>query len=446
MIGHLVVLPDHRTAAGAGHLARCLSLAGAWIRAGGSADAPLLDAAPLWASRYVDAGLRSCDEPPAWTVLDDYRADTDVQRRHRDDGVGRLAVIDDHGLLAPYEADLVIDQNIGAAVAPPSAAGCRYAMLRPEFAAARRRGIRDVADRARTVVVSLGGSPSAATKSFAGRVVDLLLSRGFNVDVLSGATDVAERMLAADIALAASGSTAYELACVGTPAILMSVAQNQEPVGNRLAGAGAAQYLGRVDELEPTQVAAVIDQLAGDATTRRALAGTGRRLIDGRGADRAVARLRSIELQLDDAGPADAERYWQWANDADVRAASFHPDPIPWDDHQRWFRSRVESADSLLFVARSGGDPIGQIRFDRDGDRAVIAFSLDRAARGAGLGAPLLLAGLDAMRSRWPGSRAIGVVRSNNIASRRSFELAGFDTARQPTDEIVEYHDAGVGA
>lgn len=446
MTGHLVVLPDHRIEAGAGHLARCLALAGAWIRAGGSAEAPVLDIAPLWAERYGDAGLQSSDESPAWTVLDDYRADTAVQRRRRDGAVGRLAVIDDHGSLAPYEADLVIDQNIGAAVAPPSAAGCRYAMLRPEFAAARRGGIRDVADRARSVLLSLGGSPSAATESFAGRVVDLLLGSGFRVDVLSGASDVAERMLAADIALAASGSTAYELACVGTPAVLMSVAENQDPVGRRLAEAGAAEYLGRVDELDASDVAAAVDRLAGDATTRRALAGTGRRLIDGRGADRTVARLRSIELQLDDAGPADVERYWDWANDAAVRAASFHPDPIPWDDHQRWFRSRVESADSLLFVARSGGDPIGQIRFDRDGDRVVIDFSLDRTARGAGLAAPLLLAGLDALATRWPGSRAVGVVRSGNLASRRSFELAGFDTTPPENDETVEYHDDRVGA
>ncbi len=61
----------------------------------------------------------------------------------------RVLVIDDHGSAGEYDADLVVDQNVGATRAdyPPDTrllAGPRYALATREFRSARRSAHRRV--------------------------------------------------------------------------------------------------------------------------------------------------------------------------------------------------------------------------------------------------------------------------------------------------------------
>ena len=286
---HLHLRPDDRVEAGAGHLSRCLSLGIAWRRHG-TVSADVDPGRTPWAERYSTAGIElgASPRPPDWLVVDDYRFGPASQRSLRA-AAHRLGVIDDHGSLAPYDADLVIDQNIGAVVPSPSVAGCTYAMLRPEFVAARRQRVHP--DTAATVLVSIGGSPTAATHNFAVELSAALADAGLTVDLLSGADDVAVRMASVDLAVSAAGSSAYELACVGTPSMLVAVADNQEPIGRRLADAGAAVYLGNLVDVDPTAAASATLDLAASGERRCELATRAASLVDGRGADRVVARL-----------------------------------------------------------------------------------------------------------------------------------------------------------
>src|SRR5262249_28782632 len=154
----------------------------------------------------------------------------------------RLLFIDDYGHAGEYAADLVLNQNLAAdavlyARRQPHTRlllGPRYALLREEFLRLRllRREIPPVA---RKVLVSLGGGDPHNVTS---KVVDVLkqfceietkvIVGGSNPHIQSmrssitndssaihfvvDANNMPELMVWADIAIAAGGSTAWELA------------------------------------------------------------------------------------------------------------------------------------------------------------------------------------------------------------------------------------------
>ena len=162
-------------------------------------------------------------------------------------------------------------------------------------------------------------------------------------------------------------------------------------------------------------------------------------LGDGRGMARVVAALLgpAAGLRLRPAQAADLWLYHWWANDPQVRCQSFNSEPIPLEQHRRWFAGRLRSLLALLRVLEDGhGLPLGQIRLERetaDAPRAVIGFTLDRFARGRGLAAQLLQLGLAELARCWgPAMDAYGEVRADNLASCRAFLRAGFQEGPPP--------------
>ena len=63
--------------------------------------------------------------------------------------------------------------------------------------------------------------------------------------------------------------------------------------------------------------------------------------------------------------------YFWWVNDPDVRRSSLQTGLISFEQHCRWFHSRLSSDNALMHVLVDSDDlPVGQIRFERlDFDR-----------------------------------------------------------------------------
>lgn len=141
------------------------------------------------------------------------------------------------------------------------------------------------------------------------------------------------------------------------------------------------------------------------------------------------------EVRLRRATGADARILWTWANDPVVRAAAFHPEPIPWASHVQWLDARLRSERCLLFIAESGGRPVGQVRFDVEpGGTAEIDVSIAAESRGRGLGAAVLRLACDAYHAH-ASETLVAHVRPDNVASARAFERAGF--ARAGTERVA---------
>ena len=95
----------------------------------------------------------------------------------------------------------------------------------------------------------------------------------------------------ADIAVTAGGSTCWELACVGLPALALVIAENQRVIAEEASAAGLVFNLGSHQEVTIDRIASSIDGLLYSTFRRLRMSERGRALVDGKGADRVAALL-----------------------------------------------------------------------------------------------------------------------------------------------------------
>ncbi|RZU33045.1 PseG/SpsG family protein [Blastococcus saxobsidens] len=319
------ILCEAAATTGLGHFVRSLAL-GAELAGRGAAVQVLLrpDALPRAREAVTAAGLDLAagdwdalreGAEPADLVVDSYRVPglwlTDLHRRAGAAG-GRLVVIDDLADRS-FSADVVVNQNLGAEELPyPGVtsvlAGPSYALLRPEFRAARAAATasaRELPDLPRTVLVLFGGTDPTGMTATAARAAlaafpdasvraivpaesapDEELLAHPRARVLAPRPDVHREMLAADLVITAGGSTVWELCCLARPAAVMAVADNQAAGYDRLTAAGRVLPLGRRPE---PSVAALTDRLAalvGAPGRLREVALAAATVTDGAGAAR----------------------------------------------------------------------------------------------------------------------------------------------------------------
>ena len=94
-----------------------------------------------------------------------------------------------------------------------------------------------------------------------------------------------------DISISAAGSTTYELAACGVPALLIITADNQVRLAQEAERQGMAINLGWYHELDVARLYSALDKLIINYELRVQMAMHGQELIDGRGARRVAAIL-----------------------------------------------------------------------------------------------------------------------------------------------------------
>ncbi len=260
---------------------------------------------------------------PDWLIVDHYALDAHWEQQIAAT-VGRVMVIDD---LADrnHECALLLDQNLGRnlsdydGLVPASCrrlVGPRFALLRPEFAAIRERSLERRAEpKLKRILISLGGVDQT---NVTGKVLQLLaeseLARETELDIIMGAaapsldeveqqvtklpfdatlsvnvSDMAQRMCLADLSIGAVGSTSWERCCLGLPAILVVLANNQKSAANALRESGAA-----IVADDSADVADELGRLASHdycAQVLKRMTEAGADMIDGFGCARVVNEL-----------------------------------------------------------------------------------------------------------------------------------------------------------
>ena len=139
-----------------------------------------------------------------------------------------------------------------------------------------------------------------------------------------------------------------------------------------------------------------------------------------------------MHLTYRPATPADVDLYFVWANEPDTRRQSFQSEPIPLEPHRAWFARRLIDPDSLLLVFENeAAEPVGQVRFERnDANEITIGLSVDSRFRGHGLASQLIEMGCATCAEQWGTCTIFAFIKSDNQASVRAFERAGFVLSR----------------
>ncbi len=130
----------------------------------------------------------------------------------------------------------------------------------------------------------------------------------------------------------------------------------------------------------------------------------------------------------------DCRLLWCWANDPVVREASANTEPILWEEHRNWFKNRIASDTSWIYILEYQQNPIGQIRFDQvERGEVEISVSVDSNMRGKSYGTKIIQLGVERMYRETNLTRFIAYIRPDNIASIRAFKNSGF---RKETTEF----------
>jgi spore coat polysaccharide biosynthesis predicted glycosyltransferase SpsG/RimJ/RimL family protein N-acetyltransferase len=453
----LLLRADAGPSIGVGHLSRCVALAEAAVARGWRVSfAGAVTGADWLLSRLstLDVPVLPPDAPAdgADVVLVDHYGLGELRDVR---AVARLVSMED-GPFGRRAADVVVDANLVTGPRPADGsgvvlAGPRFAPLRSDVAAARRP--RTAGDPLH-VVVAMGGGGVAADAVAAALTALRDTGIPMTVHAISAApvqvrpgpgqrftvrppTPTLPALLAeADLVVSAAGVTLLELCCLGVPAALVWLADNQAAGYRAALDLGLAAGLGGVDDL--AAAGGALRDLLTDPDRRAALGRAGASVVDGRGAARI---LDACELTVREATESDAAALLEWRNDPETLAWSRGHQPVPEAVHRTWLRAALADPDRLLLIVASD-HPIGTVRFDRvDVDEWEVSITVAPKDRGKGLASRLLMLGEGALRARHGAARILANVHEDNAASLTLFRHAGYADGARPPDGPFRWLD-----
>ena len=138
----------------------------------------------------------------------------------------------------------------------------------------------------------------AAHPKIAEQLLALEVGGGQSVQVIPPVDHLAGLAVTCDLAVTASGSSVWEFFCLGLPAALVCVTENQEVGYRAVTAAGAAVGIGslsalREDHVQRSAGVRALKDLVTNPRLRASLASRGQELVDGRGRQRVVDVLES---------------------------------------------------------------------------------------------------------------------------------------------------------
>jgi len=475
----LVIRADADETIGTGHVMRCLALAQEWLGNGGRVVFVGRITAEGIKKRIFEEGcelvalqhsypdpedLATMKEllaqkrvPPPWVTVDGYHFDTGYVAALQKAGT-RVLQLDDYCHQREYRPDILLNHNPGGRridySLPPTALclrGSRYFLLRSEFVSPRQQPEPLPAPAtARRILVTMGGSapeqvfntvldalaragvPEMEVVVVAGRDDEKLPARlgrtSLNCQVHGAVREMTPLMRWADMAVCAGGVTSLELAALGVPVIIVSLAENQTAVAAALDRAGAGLYCGPLDRLTVAGLAAAVRELILDGKRREEMAANGQALVDGQGAARVVKRMTSFPGGFRPVVVEDRERLFGWANDPAVRRASFQSKKIEWDEHCRWLAA-IGSDNRVKFwmILTVSGDESGSVRFEMNDSVAEISITVAPRFRGLGLAGVIIRRACAWLFGEARQiERITALVKKENERSLKSFLRAGF--------------------
>ncbi len=232
----------------------------------------------------------------------------------------KLVVIDDLADRS-HDCDFLIDQNFHrnqdqryenlVAKQCNRLLGPAYALLRSEFSKVKRQEKSSI----RHILVFMGGIDLAGDtvrvlkalrrieKPFEKITVVIGASTPHRIEIenlckqdplvtcLVGVSNMAELMATNDMMISGGGSTTWERCCLGLPALVISVAENQRETSKFMAENGFQNYLGHTTDITEETITNALDRALQDPKKILEIGRRGMELVDGHGISRILDQI-----------------------------------------------------------------------------------------------------------------------------------------------------------
>ena len=420
-------------------------------------------------AEQVEEIIKSLGTIPDWFVVDHYALDERWEEYLRP-YVKKIMVIDDIADRL-HDCDLLLDQNFYknlenrydglVPLGCKKFLGPKYALLRPEFREARKT-LRKSDEHVKRIMIFFGGSDSTNETTKALEAIRKLNRIDIIVDVVVGVLnthrkviekmtsdmsyctchfnveDMAALMIKADLTVGAGGITIWERCALALPSVIITVAENQTKTVSDMAESGYLLFLGRseavsVDSLYHALEIAIQSPWFLISFARKTLP-----LVDCKGAKRIAQELMPLDISLRKATMDDCEAIYKWRNAEETRRHIFYPEQISLDKHCTWFMESLKNYYRQILIAELHGRPVGVLRYDIDGQLAVISIYNVPGIKGYGIGTQIINTGSKWLRRYFPDVHKIQAkVLPENVVSKKAFVNAGYVEHHITFEEVL---------
>lgn len=394
-------------------------------------------------------------------VLDGYNYNEETQKKVKANRKKLVFIDDVHN--QHFYADAII--NVSDSVSKKDYSvepytklflGSKYALLRIEFIEAAKKAPREIT-RVNRVFLSMGGGDSANITLKALKALHTISSLT-NIHVVIGAVNPHREELQAHIdntkgntkiilhsglnaaemisimnecqvAICPASGTSLEVAAVGSGMISGYTATNQKGILSGLLEHKCAVSVGDLNAITVEELSNNIEQCIKDLSIINAMIKHQKKLVDGLSPLRIVNMFKELEADIEwrTASINDADLYFQWANDDVVRQNSFEQNKISYEEHVKWFKSKLASPDCFFYLFTKNNLPVGQVRIENKKEETVIGVSVDEKFRGKGLGSLMLELASTDFFIKFPQKTISAYIKEDNAASIAIFKKANFE-------------------
>lgn len=240
------------------------------------------------------------------------------------------------------------------------------------------------------------------------------------------ALEIARLMRQSLIGICSSSTVSLEARALNLPIVAGYFVENQKGIYNSLLKNNEIPELGNLQEITAELLSDTIVRVVQHTLTKpesilnsTKISHNYKRLIQ--------SWFVEMQFSMRKAEDSDVELYFHWANNEDVRKNAVSSDPIVFENHQRWFTSRINSQTTKLYVGIWNGAPVGQVRFDLHENVWEIDYSVDSNYRNMGLGELLIRKGMHELLNEIKSDlNILGLVKHQNIPSAEVFKKLHF--------------------
>jgi len=353
------------------------------------------------------------NEKPHWLIVDHYALDEKWECKMRP-FVKKIMVIDD---LAnrPHDCELLLDQNFSANSKERyrnlvkegciNLLGPRYALLHKDYNVYRKTQQKHKGE-VNNILIYLGGvDPDNLTCKVLQSFTSPSLSH-LHVSVVVGNNNtsnwdeikqlVSHRPLTqlhkpsqslvdliaqSDFALGAGGATTWERLCLGLPALLVSVAENQNQACVSLANAGFINYAGDSSSLTIGKLQEYFENLIKQPAKLIKQANLGKLLVDGLGVLRVAEIMYSSNsdklILLRPAEQSDFYNCHSWEINDDEFLQQSASLALKWNQRHTDYLEILANPAFRIYVAEIGALIVGRLIFDKRKRIILVNSSVD---------------------------------------------------------------------
>lgn len=373
-----------------------------------------------WESDAADTLAEIGESKVDWLIIDHYALDANWEKCLRPK-CKKIMVIDDLANRV-HDCNLLLDQNLIAHLNQryfdkvPSYChlmlGPEYALLKSDYSllhdrAPYRQG------PVRRILIYFGGADNNLTSMAVSSVLslqrsDLIIDVVINPDSINASVlreqvlehkniilhtrlpSLAPLMLKADLAIGASGATSWERCCLGLPALVISVAENQVPIASELDKLGIIRWLGDISKVSKEEIAKGLDEIINSGLPV-SWSEQCSQIVDGHGTERVRAFLMlnsSSQVQARLATFQDKLLIQRWTS------------AIESDKEISRFIRGLRDLDGCYayILETKDGLPLGHVRFEQCGSEWQICRIVDPYANELKLDSVILLTAMHAFR------------------------------------------------